>query len=238
MKTTNKQASSLSSSSSSKGGAQPSDAHTAESILARIEALEKALPVHLTPYSGSPTPALPASVQSAFRAVLAKACHTTKWKWVPSNYYDTPLDARATTLACDKRSLTKAMLMENVKHSGASSPANSQFYLVLVQYVSAIDTPKLEAFVRTLLPPKERLGSKCFEFKLAKESDSDRLTGFTHNSVSPFGLQTDVPIIFPQAVADSCNYIYMGGGHVDLKIGMSVREFVEVTKCFVGDVTK
>ena len=133
--------------------------------------------------------------------------------------------------------LCKAMLMQNRSHSGRDVPENSEFYLVVVQYVAAINVKKMEAAVRTLLPPQERRGASDFSFCVAKDSDSLEITGFAHNSVSPFGLARKVPIILSKAVADEHRFMWMGGGHVDLKVGMSVEDFVRATSCFVLDAS-
>jgi len=43
------------------------------------------------------------------------------------------------------------------------------------------------------------------------------------------GMNEDVPIILSSAVAD-LGYFYMGGGHVHLKLGLSVSDFVDKVK--------
>lgn len=65
------------------------------------------------------------------------------------------------------------------------------------------------------------------------------LTGFKHNSVSPFGLKTDVPIIISKAVVEEeVSFMWMGGGDVDLKLGMGVGEFVKAKDAFVLDISE
>ena len=62
-------------------------------------------------------------------------------KWVPSDYYDRPLTARAALLGGREAQLCKTMLMENTAwtpHAAGNDcpdndPRNSRYYLVLVQ---------------------------------------------------------------------------------------------------------
>ena len=57
--------------------------------------------------------------------------------------------------------------------------------------------------------------------------------------MSPFGLATDVPIVLDEAVTKlDVPFFWMGGGHVDLKLGMSVQDFVKATHCAVLDVSE
>ena len=111
------------------------------------------------------------------------------------------------------------------------------YFVSIQQYTASIDPKKLSSSVRTLLPAASRLPAKNFELKVAKEPDSDRLTGFTHNSVSPYGTLSRVPIIVSAALKEEVSFMYMGGGDVDLKVGASVEEFVRSTEAFVLDVS-
>jgi hypothetical protein len=210
---------------------------TASQIEARIAKLESSLPPHSTPYR----PNLPLSppVARAFSAVLSSACLSARFRWVPSDYYSWPLEERASCLgAHSTKQLCKAMLMENVRHSGASTRSNSKHYLVVLQYVSSISAPKLASAVRSLLPPAERLPPSKFEFRVASEKDSDELTGFLHNSVSPFGLSTPVPVVMSRAIGEDVGFLWLGAGDVDLKVGVSVENFERATGASVLDVAE
>jgi len=79
--------------------------------------------------------------------------------------------------------------------------------------------------VRGLLPKEKRGSPNNYKFMVASEEDNDRLSGYSHNSVSPFGmLSKHVPIIFPVEAAEEVDFVWMGGGHVDLKVGVSVGD--------------
>lgn len=67
---------------------------------------------------------------------------------------------------------------------------------------------------------------------------SDKLTGFTHNAVTPFGMLADIPIILASAIEEvSPPFIWMGGGEVDLKVGCTLREFKAGLRPIVADVS-
>lgn len=67
---------------------------------------------------------------------------------------------------------------------------------------------------------------------------SNRLTGFYHNGVSPYGLLTDIPVVLcNECLNISPSYIYMGGGKVDVKLGVSVKDFIRSTNAIVGKVS-
>jgi len=74
--------------------------------------------------------------------------------------------------------------------------------------------------------------------RLCPESVSDELSGFEHNAVSPIGIKTQMPIIMshriPQLRPDE---FWLGAGEVDLKVGLSVAEFVSVYKPCIVDCT-
>jgi len=158
--------------------------------------------------------------------VSSTPCYSALWKWVPANYYELTLIERQKLLGARSiNQLCKAMLMENksfngdiTRDFGCSDPHNSRFYLVVVQYTSTIDMKKLENSVRTLKPKSERLSPNNFKFVVASSESNSRLTGYEHGAVSPFGMACpNVPIIFPTEAEAEVNFIYLGGGHVDLK---------------------
>jgi len=179
---------------------------------------------------------------------------STVWKWVPDGYYNMCLHDRANVLGSHSiQQLCKSMLMENtrvvVEESNNNNNnntinidrTNAKFYLVVVQYNATTNTKKLESQIRGLRPitqQNNRLHPSQFDFRVAKEVDNDRITGYTHNSVTPFGMLEEVPIVLAKAILDvKPSFIWMGGGHVDLKLGMSVDDFCKGTNASVLDVS-
>ena len=168
------------------------------------------------------------------------------FKWVPEQYYSLSLCERAKILgAHSTHQLCKSMLMENKafdssKTKGADDASYSRHYLVVLQYETSITTKKLQSEIRGLRPVSFRLDPSKFDFRLAPEEDNAQVTGYTHNAVTPFGLLQDVPIILSKAIVDSSDmtqFIWMGGGHMHLKVGMAVKEFIHFKKAMVLNVT-
>ena len=85
----------------------------------------------------------------------------------------------------------------------------------------------------------DRLAKKRFNFRLAQEDMSDQLTGFSHNSVSPFGLVSKIPVVLCQRIVTTVNprYIYLGGGDVDLKLGISIQDFISALNPIIGVIS-
>lgn len=88
--------------------------------------------------------------------------------------------------------LCKSILFENTRYtlldesSDPLDPANSRFYLVVVQYTDKINSQKLNNYVQHELGGG-KLGRKKYNFRLAPEDSAAELTGFIRNGVSPFG---------------------------------------------------
>lgn len=170
---------------------------------------------------------------------------SVSWKWVPENYYSLTLQQRAGILkAHSTNQLCKSMLMENRAPNApkdCGDRTNARFYLVVVQYDATINTKKLESEIRGLrsVQSGKRLDKSDFEFRMAGEDDNDRVTGYSHNSVTPFGLlDSSVPIVLSKSILDvSPAFMWMGGGHVHLKLGMAVREFVQALDALVLDAS-
>ena len=167
------------------------------------------------------------------------------WKFVPENYYDTSLQERAQYLhAPSIHYLCKSLLLENRKVTAShTDPTNPRFVLVVIQYASVLDTKQLMTAIRKLRTDvTQRLDVSQFDFRIATESDNDIITGYAHNSVTPFGMRCQqqpkratnsdensattppIPIILSSALLP-LHFLWLGGGHVHLKLGMSVSDF-------------
>ncbi len=105
-----------------------------------------------------------------------------------------------------------------------------------MQYAAKLHTEKLK---RALVKLSEgTLRSKLVNLRLAPEAASTQLTGFGHNAVTPVGMQTPLPIIMSHHIQDVPHgWFWMGGGEVDLKLGMPVADFVDVHQPLVLDCT-
>uniref|UniRef100_A0A7S1FL94 YbaK/aminoacyl-tRNA synthetase-associated domain-containing protein n=1 Tax=Corethron hystrix TaxID=216773 RepID=A0A7S1FL94_9STRA len=216
------------------------------SLARRLDRIESALVANDASLSVAPG-ALPVwddpHVRRAASAVDSALCYSAVWRWVSTDYYGLDLEERAAVLgAYGTDQLCKSMLMENRAYCGEGSAldrTNARFYLVVLQYTAAIDGKKLESEVRALRGLRERLDPSKFNFQVASEEDNGYCTGYPHNAVTPFGIDPSVPIIFASAIMQTVpNFVWMGGGHQHLKLGIAVNDFICATDAIVIDVTK
>ncbi|PRP88548.1 hypothetical protein PROFUN_02959 [Planoprotostelium fungivorum] len=160
-----------------------------------------------------------------------------RMKRVRDDYYDLPLEQRAALLGAPSiHHLCKTILLENQKciNSDCSDPRNSRFYCIVLQYSTQLQSHKIFKFVRTLI---DKAPQKNYHFRYAKEQDSDALTGYSHNAVTPFGLKTQIPIILSKHIMELDPPIFwLGGGEVDTKLEVSCEEFNQILKPYVTDV--
>lgn len=183
---------------------------------------------------------------------------------VPSSYYSMPLSERAKMLRCHVGQLCKSIVMENtsfVESDCNDDIINSKYFCIVLQYCAKLDEDKLNAVLQRIIlhrnkTSKKQISMKKYHFRLVASSVNDELTGFSHNAVSPYGINHSVgrkiPIIcskectmtdnFVQEKSDNgymspCTYMYLGGGDVDVKLGISVHDFIASTKCVVGDIS-
>ena len=207
--------------------------------------------------------------ESMRRARFAVETQTTLhysavWKFVPEQYYESSLEERARCLQAPSiHYLCKSLLLENRKATTTchSDPTNPRFVLVVIQYASILDTKKLITVIRQLRSDvTQRLDVSQFDFRIATESDNDTITGYAHNSVTPFGMKSQqeqeqqksaiggddrhgtsipVPIILSSALRP-LHWLWLGGGHVHLKLGLSVSDFAHAFRhnLIVADISR
>jgi prolyl-tRNA editing enzyme YbaK/EbsC (Cys-tRNA(Pro) deacylase) len=181
------------------------------------------------------------SMRRARLHVESVPCCSAVWKFVPEPYYSWELPQRAVALGAPSiHYLCKSLLMDNKKVPADQphDPTNPKFVLVVLQYAAAMDNLKLVSAVRALRPVQDRLDGSQFDFRIASEQDNSTMTGYEHNSVTPFGLlqQDTVPILLSSAVAD-LGFFWMGGGNVHLKLGMAVTDFIRALNPIVASVS-
>jgi prolyl-tRNA editing enzyme YbaK/EbsC (Cys-tRNA(Pro) deacylase) len=181
----------------------------------RIETLEKA-------YYG---PECDEQVRRARDDVeIRHKLYSAVWKWVPPDYYHWDLAERAKCLDAQTiQHLCKCLLMENRKQSGS-------FVLVVLQYAATLDVKALAVALKVT----------NYDFRIADAADNDRITGYQHNSVTPFGLLNttmSVPIVLAAPIVP-LRFFWMGGGHVNLKLGMAVSDFCKALNPIVADISQ
>jgi prolyl-tRNA editing enzyme YbaK/EbsC (Cys-tRNA(Pro) deacylase) len=176
--------------------------------------------------------------------VESAPCYSAVWKYVPEPFYTWELAARAVALEAPSVDyLCKSLLMDNRKVPALDQkphdPTNPKFVLVILQYAATLDDRKLTNSIRALRPLQERLDVNQFDFRIASEQDNAALTGYEHNSVTPFGLlQPDQLSIVLAAPVNHLPFFYMGGGHVHLKLGMATSDFCSALRPIVADISQ
>lgn len=100
--------------------------------------------------------------------------------------------------------------------------------------MTKLHSEKLAKFVRSMNgQPRQR-----FNFQLCPSEVSAELTGYHHNGVCPVGLSTRLPIIVSHKIAELVPaFLWLGGGHKDVKLGCPVNKLIYATGAFTADVT-
>ena len=206
-----------------------------QELQARVEALER----QRYP-SENAVSIIDSSMRRARQSVEELGVYSACWRFVPAPYYTWPLEQRAECLqARSIHHLCKSLLLENKKAAAVDDdPTNPKFVLVVIQYAATLDVKKLGTAVRALRKDvKTRLEESAFDFRIASEADNREITGYEHNSVTPFGLLKPVPI-FVSAALEPLKFFWMGGGHEHLKLGMAFSDFCRALSPVVADISQ
>lgn len=76
---------------------------------------------------------------------------------------------------------------------------------------------------------EKMIGRKFFKYRLADEADAYELSGYKYNAITPFFMRNnDLKIILSDLIVKDLDpaFFYLGGGRVELKLGVSVEEFM------------
>nr|GMD98246.1 YbaK/prolyl-tRNA synthetase-related family protein [Ipomoea batatas] len=159
------------------------------------------------------------------------------FKRVATDYYDWPLEARRDALAAASIDhLCKSIVLVNTQAPTSVTDCkdhnNSKYYLVVVQYTARFNAEAVKNFLYTLNDGK--IAKKKFNMRLAPEEISQSLTGYGHNAVTCVGMKTDIPVILDEAITKlKPDFFWLGGGEVDLKLGIKTPEFIDAVKPFI-----
>ena len=172
-----------------------------------------------------------------------KHMYTFIFKTVPSDYYSKSLLYRSQLLKCSTAQLCKSIVLHNTSYdeSMTKSFLNTPYYCIILQYEHKLNTDKLRDLLCFLDitnrgTSEERIKKKP-HFQLAPSDVNERITGFQHNAVCPFGLMTAMPIILTKSCA-SQPVIWIGGGQVDIKLMVSTSEFTRAICTYVADISE
>ncbi|XP_010440145.1 PREDICTED: uncharacterized protein LOC104723467 [Camelina sativa] len=204
-------------------------------ILRRISLLES----NVLPQA--PSPSLPVdeneTVARLSSILRSGGINDFCFKRVARDYYDWPLESRRDVLgASSVDHLCKSIVLVNTQASSdivdCSDRNNSKYYVVVVQYTARFNAEAVKQFLYSLNEGK--IPKKRFNLRLAPEETSIKLTGFEHNAVTCIGMKTNIPVILDEAIAKlKPDFFWLGGGEIDLKLGVRTSEFLEFVKPFI-----
>ncbi|KAK7251147.1 hypothetical protein RIF29_34090 [Crotalaria pallida] len=159
------------------------------------------------------------------------------FKRVPPDYYDWPLEARRDALGAPSIDhLCKSIVLVNTQAPSSvidcSDRKNSKYYVVVVQYTARFNAEAVRNFLYSL--NNGSIAKKKFNLRLAPEETSTELTGYGHNAVTCIGMKTDIPVILDEAIVKlTPDFFWLGGGEVDLKLGIRTSQLIRFINPFI-----
>ncbi|KAF9586218.1 hypothetical protein BGW38_008428 [Lunasporangiospora selenospora] len=170
---------------------------------------------------------IPEATMQIYNDAKARLGDEFRFFHVASDYYSWPFEQRIRVMAAPSTfHLCKTLVLENTKHRQDETKPLDQdrYWCVIVQYEAAVNITKLEKAVREWTGASR----KAMHLRVAPAEKSLELTGFENGAVSPIGLRTDLPIVLSSSITElSPPLLYLGAGHVDWKVALSVQSFVE-----------
>ncbi|CAA7399757.1 unnamed protein product [Spirodela intermedia] len=160
-----------------------------------------------------------------------------EFRRVPADYYCRTLEYRMECLgAHSTEHLCKSIVMVNTQApaniTDCSDRNNSKYYVVVIQYTAKLNAENIKNYLYTLNGGK--IPKKKFNMRLAPEEESKKLTGFVHNAVTCIGMVSDIPVILDEAIVKlDPDFFWLGGGEVDLKLGIRTPQFISAIRPFV-----
>ncbi|PIA35702.1 hypothetical protein AQUCO_03500216v1 [Aquilegia coerulea] len=178
------------------------------------------------------------TTESRLTSILgANGVFDFSFKTVPSDYYDRPLETRQEILnAPSIHHLCKSIVLVNTQAhesvTDCSDRNNSKYYVVVVQYSARFNADTVKTFLYSLNNGK--IPKKRFNLRLAPEEESLKLTGYKRNGVTCIGMKTDIPVILDEAIVKlNPDFFWLGGGEIDLKLGIRTSQFIDLVKPFI-----
>lgn len=163
---------------------------------------------------------------------------------VASDYYDWTLEQRRDVLSVPSTThLCKTVVMTNTHFKPPQTAGNQEHILVIVSYAERLHKEKLANAVydhyKRLTPPAELLSKRAFDasWRLADNDAAIEMTGYPHNGMTPIGLKTFLLMVMSGTITRLAGGSFcLGGGDVDVKWRVSVKQFVEHFKPIVAEI--
>ena len=128
------------------------------------------------------------------RRYRARSVHFQR---TPSDYYDWTLEQRRALLQAPSTFyLCKTIIMENSAFAEefADEPDYHRYVAVIIQYEDKLNAEKVMKFMKKLQNDrykKTKVSKKHFHFRLADETDAQKLTGYGYNATAPFLMKAE-----------------------------------------------
>lgn len=141
--------------------------------------------------------------------------------------------------------MCKTLIFENTRWSQIQQQVpHPQYYCVITQYMTQLNTQKLAQWVRSQYSGDGGGGASIpkskINMRLASEHVSADLTGFERNGVAPLGMRcgsSSVPVVVERGVTElKPGTCILGGGDVDWKVEVSVRQLIETLNAHTIDL--
>ncbi len=151
-------------------------------------------------------------------------------------YYDLTLDERRILLGAHSLDvLCKTIILENKNFdSSKESIYYKRYYMCVVQYTGEFNALKIAKILKKRQNDNcdEKLSMKYFNFRLSKDELAFDMSGYYFNCITPYLMKcVDMEILFPITLTKIYPYYFwLGGGEIELKVGLSVQDFLKLFK--------
>jgi hypothetical protein len=179
----------------------------------------------------------------AVRLVLLAAVRGLRhclFRRCPVSYYSWTLEQRRQFLepAPTVYHLCKSLVLENIRRVGQEEPeleaSVPPYILVVLPYPARLHADKVTQVVRSSpeLCRSFPVSRSQVRYQVATTETCEQLTGYGYNAVTPLGLRATMPIIVASVLVSwlrhaQDDFFWLGGGAPDLKLNVSLKEFVE-----------
>ena len=161
---------------------------------------------------------------------------------VVGDYYSWTLEQRRDVLGAPSiQHLCKSVVMSNTHFKAPETESNPRTILVIVSYAERLHKERLANAVydnyKRLTP--NALSKRAFDanWRLADNDEAIALTGYEHNGMTPIGMRTNFLMVLSATILQlEGGSLFLGGGEIDVKWRVSVKQFVEHFKPIVADI--
>lgn len=166
--------------------------------------------------------------------LMKNKIYSFKLAEVPSYYYKRTLEERRQLVdTYTKASLCKSVIVENTAFDDKiKCPIYRRYYLIVVQYVNEFYAEGICRILKAYINEKYglKISKSKYHLRVCDKKTAYEMTGFTFNGIGPYLMkENNLLFIFPMSLYKMYpNFFFLGGGHRDLKVGVSVNDFMKL----------